>query len=88
MDTGDSIPETNGKRTKGISEPEHEVARKDVDKTDITDDIDPANEIQGLKLVLTHFSICLCTFLIGLVSSPSQPVHNSNILIERGFTKH
>lgn len=75
MDTGGSVPETNGKQTKGNSEPEHEIARKDADKTNITDDIDPANEIQGLKLVLAHFSICLCTFLIGLVSSRSQAVH-------------
>lgn len=31
-------------------------------------DIDPENEVKGLKLVLIHISICLCTFLVGLVS--------------------
>ncbi|KAI1183938.1 MFS general substrate transporter [Nemania serpens] len=35
-------------------------------ETSITGDIDPANEIQGLKLILIHLSICLCTFLVGL----------------------
>lgn len=33
---------------------------------DISEDIDPANEVQGTKLVLIHVAICLCTFLIGL----------------------
>lgn len=69
MDTNSSAPDTNPEQTKSISKSEPEASKKNVDKTDITDDIDPANEIQGLKLVLTHFSICLCTFLIGLVSS-------------------
>lgn len=36
-------------------------------ETSITGDIDPANEIQGLKLILIHLSVCLCTFLVGLV---------------------
>ena len=30
-------------------------------------DIDPANEVKGVKLLLVHAGICLCTFLIGLV---------------------
>jgi MFS family permease len=44
------------------------IASKDVDtaKIDISDDIDPANEVQGTKLVLIHLAICLCTFLVGL----------------------
>ncbi|OTA69244.1 MFS general substrate transporter [Hypoxylon sp. EC38] len=33
---------------------------------DINEDIDPANEVRGTKLVLIHLSICLCTFLVGL----------------------
>ncbi|KAI0883798.1 MFS general substrate transporter [Annulohypoxylon maeteangense] len=37
-----------------------------VAKTDISEDIDPANEVQGVRLLLIHISICLCTFLIGL----------------------
>ena len=31
-------------------------------------DIDPENEVTGIKLLLIHTGICLCTFLIGLVS--------------------
>jgi len=32
---------------------------------------DPENEVTGVKLLLIHIGICLCTFLIGLVSLPS-----------------
>ncbi|OTB18374.1 hypothetical protein K445DRAFT_55418 [Daldinia sp. EC12] len=39
---------------------------RDVAKTDISEDIDPANEVQGLRLLLIHISICLSTFLVGL----------------------
>ncbi|KAK4234572.1 putative HC-toxin efflux carrier [Achaetomium macrosporum] len=35
-------------------------------KADISEDIDPANEVQGTKLVLIHVAICLCAFLVGL----------------------
>ncbi|KAL2020338.1 hypothetical protein VTK56DRAFT_8566 [Thermocarpiscus australiensis] len=38
----------------------------DRDPNDITEDIDPANEVAGARLVLIHLSICLCTFLVGL----------------------
>ena len=31
-------------------------------------DIDPENEVKGIKLLLIHTGICLCTFLVGLVS--------------------
>ncbi|KUI71222.1 Putative HC-toxin efflux carrier TOXA [Cytospora mali] len=34
--------------------------------TDTNEDIDPANEVQGVKLLLIHIGICLCTFLVGL----------------------
>lgn len=44
--------------------PSQEVANSNID-----DDIDPANEVQGVKLVVIHLAICLCTFLIGLVSA-------------------
>lgn len=37
-------------------------------QNDINDDIDPENEVTGVKLLLIHIAICLCTFLIGLVS--------------------
>lgn len=35
-------------------------------QNDINDDIDPENEVTGVKLLLIHIAICLCTFLIGL----------------------
>lgn len=38
-------------------------------RNDMNQDVDPENEIQGIKLVLIHTAICLCTFLVGLVSS-------------------
>lgn len=34
----------------------------------VDDSIDPANEVQGTKLILIHTALCLCTFLVGLVS--------------------
>ena len=37
-------------------------------------DIDPENEVKGIKLLLIHTGICLCTFLIGLVSYSSNSV--------------
>ena len=37
-------------------------------ENDMNEDIDPENEVQGDKLVLVHTGICLCTFLVGLVS--------------------
>ena len=35
-------------------------------------DIDPENEVKGIKLLLIHTGICLCTFLVGLVSSDQK----------------
>ena len=35
-------------------------------------DIDPENEVKGIKLILIHTGICLCTFLIGLVGYSSN----------------
>ena len=45
-----------------------EPTSKDGETPEINEDIDPANEVQGMKLVLIHLAICLCTFLVGLVS--------------------
>ncbi|KAI0874256.1 major facilitator superfamily domain-containing protein [Hypoxylon argillaceum] len=42
-------------------------------QNDINDDIDPENEVTGVKLLLIHIAICLCNFLIGLVTA-SQPL--------------
>ncbi|KAI0814421.1 MFS general substrate transporter [Xylaria sp. FL0064] len=36
------------------------------DETALAGDIDPSNEVRGLKLILIHLSVCLCTFLVGL----------------------
>lgn len=43
-------------------------AEKEASETDI----DPENEVRGIKLLLIHTGICLCTFLIGLVSHSSS----------------
>ncbi|XDG05654.1 hypothetical protein ABKA04_005269 [Annulohypoxylon sp. FPYF3050] len=57
------VEDTGDAKEKHIS-PSVDV--RDAVKTDITGDIDPANEVQGVRLLLIHISICLCTFLIGL----------------------
>jgi MFS family permease len=49
-------------------EKEQESFRSNAAKLDISEDIDPRNEVQGTKLVLIHIAICLCTFLVELVS--------------------
>lgn len=36
------------------------------DANDISEDIDPENEVTGPKLYLIHFAICLCTLIVGL----------------------
>lgn len=45
-----------------------DAAPIELDKNDISQDIDPDNEVQGTKLVLINIAIWLCTFLVGLVS--------------------
>jgi hypothetical protein len=51
----------------GGKDANHEPAVvKAVDGKNISEDIDPANEVHGIKLILIHLSICLCTFLVGL----------------------
>ena len=58
------------KQTVEFSDKEanHELTAKAnvKDAADISEDIDPANEVQGAKLVVIHLTICLCTFLVGL----------------------
>lgn len=65
MDSGSSAPTAS---LEGTADMKPELI-KDAPKTDITEDIDPANEVQGTKLILIHLSICLCTFLVGLVGT-------------------
>lgn len=44
-------------------------------ESDINEDIDPLNEVQGIKILLIHIAICLSTFLVGLVrSKPKIPL--------------
>jgi hypothetical protein len=51
----------------GGKDANHEtVVFKAVDDKDISEDIDPANEVRGTKLIRIHLSICQCTFLVGL----------------------
>ncbi|KAI1656409.1 MFS general substrate transporter [Daldinia decipiens] len=43
------------------------VAQDDASNgNDVSQDIDPKNEVTGVKLLLIHISLCLCTFLVGL----------------------
>lgn len=37
------------------------------------DSIDTNNEVTGWRLLVLHVALCLCTFLVGLVSSASRP---------------
>ena len=48
-------------------------------------DIDPENEVKGIKLLLIHTGICLCTFLIGLVSYHSN--NKSRVEVTANFGK-
>ncbi|KAI1207107.1 MFS general substrate transporter [Annulohypoxylon truncatum] len=57
---------TKAKEQQVFPSPSRDEKTGDVAKTDISQDIDPANEVQGVRLLLIHISICLCTFLIGL----------------------
>ena len=49
------VPRNSSENTKDPHEPQEES-------------IDPENEVKGVKLLIIHLSICLCTFLVGLVS--------------------
>ncbi|KAI1270277.1 major facilitator superfamily domain-containing protein [Xylariaceae sp. FL1019] len=44
----------------------HEGIEEETQAADISGDIDPADEVTGVKLLLIHTSMCLCTFLVGL----------------------
>lgn len=45
-----------------------ESCRESPDENPLTEGgIDPENEIKGVKLLLLHTGLCLCTFLTGLV---------------------
>lgn len=38
-----------------------------VERDVVTGDIDPEDEVKGVKLLILHIGLCLCTFLVGLV---------------------
>lgn len=47
----------------------NEKSSSEAERSDTLEDIDPENEVQGIKLLLIHIAVCLCTFLVGLVST-------------------
>ena len=69
MSSINPAPVSTSEKTGGNDSPSRQAPVQDATKSDISADIDPANEVQGPKLVLIHFAVCLCTFLIGLVSA-------------------
>ena len=52
-----------------LESPQGHVSSNSTEKEPPEMDIDPENEVKGIKLLLIHTGICLCTFLIGLVSN-------------------
>ena len=46
----------------------NEVAQYELQETSETD-IDPENEVTGVRLLVVHIGVCLCTFLVGLVGT-------------------
>ncbi|CAH0021576.1 unnamed protein product [Clonostachys rhizophaga] len=44
----------------------NEKSSSEAERGDTLEDIDPENEVQGIKLLLIHIAVCLCTFLVGL----------------------
>lgn len=53
----------------------HSKDSSDINTPKLDQSIDPENEFKGLKLILIHSAMCLCTFLIGLVRLHSIDVH-------------
>ena len=51
-----------------LESPQGHVSSNSTKKEPPEMDIDPDNEVKGIKLLLIHTGICLCTFLVGLVS--------------------
>ncbi|KAK2592796.1 hypothetical protein QQS21_009500 [Conoideocrella luteorostrata] len=52
-------------------------AATEVDRNDISQDIDPDNEVQVAKLLIIHTAICLCTFIVGLVGDAHLAMQSS-----------
>lgn len=62
LDTSKPSP-TKGEKETGTP------ANVNVEKSPPTTDIDPEDEVTGVRLYLIHTIICLGTFLVGLVSA-------------------
>jgi len=64
------MPQTPGELETGkVEDPTEGIDNTAAGATsDSPPEIDPENEVNGLKLYLIHSVICLCTFLVGLVS--------------------
>lgn len=50
-----------------------------------TNDIDPDDEVTGIRLYLIHTIICLCTFLVGLVSHHILPKNYLPLIETKDF---
>ncbi|ROV99110.1 hypothetical protein VMCG_06591 [Cytospora schulzeri] len=66
MDARSPAPTTSLTDTVNMNS-EQKSGTDDAVRIDINEDIDPANEVKGTKLILIHLAICLCTFLVGLL---------------------
>lgn len=58
----------------------NEKSSSEVERGDTLEDIDPENEVQGIKLLLIHIAVCLCTFLVGLVSITFLYISQENFI--------
>ncbi|KAI9685959.1 MAG: hypothetical protein M1820_010703 [Bogoriella megaspora] len=58
---------TNGRHTPIMQEKSTAADSATEESSQISEmDIDPENEVKGLRLLIVHTGICLCTFLVGL----------------------
>lgn len=53
-----------------LQEKDNQTIDQAVEVSEDEGGIDPENEITGLRLLLIHIGLCLCTFLVGLVRCP------------------
>ena len=60
-----------------LESPQANVSSNSTQNEPLEMDIDPENEVKGMKLLLIHTGICLCTFLVGLVSNDQNVLPTS-----------
>lgn len=66
----------NGESDASAEQALHSHVSEDKTNNDTQDDlVNPANDEHQGKLLLIHFGLCLCTFLVGLVSSRQNFSH-------------